>query len=110
MFKLILIGLASGIISGLFGAGGGLIIVPSLIHILKKDERTARGTATFIILPLVITSSIFYMKNSYMDWSLSSKVIIGGIIGRIYRCKTIKKIARNINTNIFYNICNICCG
>ena len=35
MFKNIIIGASAGIISGLFGAGGGLILVPILVHYLK---------------------------------------------------------------------------
>lgn len=92
MFKIILIGLISGAISGFFGAGGGLIVVPCLIHILKFDERIARATSIFVILPLVITSAVFYTKNSYMDWNLGINIILGGSIGGYIGSKLLTKL------------------
>ena len=87
-----LIGTISGIISGFFGAGGGMIIVPSLVHILKKDEVKSRATATFTIIPIVIASGVIYIKNSHIDWGLSIKIVIGGIIGGYIGAKLLKKL------------------
>ena len=38
MIKKILLGISAGIISGLFAAGGGMIVVPAFVHIFKLDE------------------------------------------------------------------------
>ena len=47
MLKKISIGLIAGIISGLFAAGGGMIVVPALIHIFKLEDAKARATSVF---------------------------------------------------------------
>ena len=60
MLKKISVGIIAGIISGLFAAGGGMIVVPALIHIFKIEDAKARATSVFAILPMVITSGIFY--------------------------------------------------
>ena len=60
MFKKGIIGIVAGIISGLFSTGGGMIIVPAFIHLLNMEDTKARGTSVFCILPMVITSSIFF--------------------------------------------------
>ena len=91
MYKKILLGIAAGLISGLFAAGGGMIIVPALVHIFKLDEAEARATAIFVILPMVIASGLFYYKNNYIDWSIGIKCAIGGIIGGIFGAKLLKK-------------------
>ena len=64
MIKTIIIGLLAGIISGLFSTGGGMIIVPACIYLLKLNDKRARGTSVFAILPMVITSGIFYYENN----------------------------------------------
>ena len=64
-FRNVIIGTIAGIVSGLFSTGGGMILVPAFIYLLKIDDTKARGTSVFCILPMVIASSIFYYKNNY---------------------------------------------
>lgn len=92
MIKKVSIGIIAGFISGLFAAGGGMIVVPAFVHIFKLNEAEARATSVFAILPMVITSGLFYYNNNYIDWTIGIKCAIGGIIGRIHRSKVIKKI------------------
>ena len=96
MIKKILIGFCAGIISGLFTAGGGMIVVPALIHIFHLDDRKARATSIFTILPMVVTSGIFYYSNNYINWKLGITCAIGGIIGGYIGAKILKKISIKI--------------
>ena len=93
MLKKISVGLIAGLISGLFAAGGGMIVVPALIHIFKLEDSKARATSVFAILPMVIASGIFYYRNDYINWSLGIKCAIGGIIGGIIGAKLLNKIS-----------------
>lgn len=90
--KKIIIGLIAGIVSGLFSTGGGMIVVPAFIYLLKMEDKKARGTSIFCILPMVITSGFFYYKNNYIDWNISLLCAIGGIIGGYIGAKVLKKI------------------
>lgn len=93
MIKKILIGIIAGFISGLFAAGGGMIIVPAFVHIFKLDEAEARATSVFAILPMVITSGLFYYNNNYIDWTLGIKCALGGIIGGFIGAKLLRKLS-----------------
>lgn len=101
MFKKIAIGLIAGIISGLFAAGGGMIVVPALIHLFKLEDSKARATSVFAILPMVIASGIFYYKNDYIDWNLGIKCAIGGIIGGVIGAKLLKKMPTKVLRVLF---------
>ncbi len=48
---MLLIGLFSGIASGMFGIGGGVIIVPALIYLAKFSQHAAIGTSLAVLLP-----------------------------------------------------------
>lgn len=87
-----LIGFCAGIISGLFASGGGLILVPAFIYLLKMEDRKARGTTIFCILPMVIASSIFYYKENYINWRIGIYSAIGGVIGGIIGARLLRKI------------------
>lgn len=96
MIKNIFIGISAGIISGLFGAGGGLILVPIFVHYLKLGEKEARATTIFCILPMVITSGIIYSNNNLIDWNLAIKCAIGGIVGSIIGTKLLKNLSNKV--------------
>lgn len=101
MTKKILLGIFAGFISGLFAAGGGMIVVPAFVHIFKLDEAEARATSVFAILPMVITSGLFYYTNNYVDWNLGIKCAIGGILGGFIGAKLLKKLSDKILKIIF---------
>ena len=88
--KRALIGIIVGFISGLFASGGGLLLVPVYTYILKLNEKEARATSLFCILPMVILTAIIYNKNNYIDWQLGIKCAIGGMVGRIYWRQIVK--------------------
>lgn len=92
MWKKIIIGLSAGIISGLFTTGGGMILVPAFIHLLKLDDTKSRGTSVFCILPMVVTSSFFYYKGNFIDWRIAMLCAFGGAIGGYIGAKLLKKI------------------
>ena len=92
LIKKILIGLLAGLVSGFFATGGGMIVVPSLVYLLGMEDAKARATSLFTILPMVITSGIFYYKNHYIDWTIGILTAIGGIIGGYLGAKYLKKI------------------
>ena len=92
MFKKIIIGFSAGIISGLFASGGGMILVPAFMYLLKMEDVESRATSIICILPMVIASGIFYYKNNYIDWYLGITCAIGGIIGGIVGAKLLNKL------------------
>ena len=103
MVKKIIIGLLAGIVSGLFSTGGGMILVPAFIHLLKLDATKSRGTSIFCILPMVVTSSFFYYKGNFIDWKIAFLCAIGGTIGGYIGAKLLKKLPEKL-TKIAFTI------
>ena len=95
MWKKLIIGLISGIVSGFFSAGGGLILVPAFIYFLNMDEKKARATSLFCILPMVLITAFFYGRNNFIHWD------IGGIVGGIIGAKLLTKIPNKYLKIIF---------
>lgn len=65
-----LIGLISGICSGLFGVGGGIVMVPVMVLLLNMDMKRAVGTSLAIIIPTAILGSVRHFKNGNLDFPL----------------------------------------
>lgn len=96
MLKKGLIGIIAGVVSGLFSTGGGMIIVPAFIHLLNMEDTKARGTSVFCILPMVLTSSIFYYQGNYINWNTAILCAIGGTIGGYFGAKLLKKLPEKV--------------
>ncbi|MBC7810491.1 MAG: sulfite exporter TauE/SafE family protein [Burkholderiales bacterium] len=76
------VGLIAGVLSGMFGIGGGLIIVPALITLLHFDQKLAQGTSLgALLLPVGIGGLIEYANNGQLDINAALPVAIGLLFG-----------------------------
>lgn len=77
---LIVLGLVAGFLSGLFGIGGGIIVVPALL-MLGYDQRRAAGTSIAAILPTSIVGTVGYALTGHIDWIAGIALAVGVIAG-----------------------------
>ena len=82
-FPLIMCGAAAGAVNGLFGAGGGMILVPLLTLITDLDEAEIFPTSVMIIAPLCIVSLLLTTRTPNFPWSSLPPYLIGSIIGGV---------------------------
>ena len=87
-----LIGIFTGFVNGIFGSGGGTLLVPILNNIVKVAEHKSHATALAIIIFLTSASSVIYVSRGTYDISLTLKVAIGSVIGGILGAKLLCKV------------------
>lgn len=78
---LIVLGAITGILSGLFGIGGGVVLVPMLVLFLGFQQRLAAGTSVAAILPAAIIGGISYGVQGNVDWLAAVLLAVGIVIG-----------------------------
>jgi hypothetical protein len=79
------IGLGAGILSGVFGIGGGIVIVPALVFLAKMDMKTATGTSLgALLLPVGILGAYTYWKGGYVDAKAALLVAGGLFVGVLF--------------------------
>ena len=91
-----LIGIFTGFVNGIFGSGGGTLLVPILNNIVKIEEHKSHATALSIIIFLTSASSVIYVSRGTYDINLTLKVAIGSIIGGILGAKLLSKITGKV--------------
>ena len=79
--RLGLIGVLAGFLSGLFGVGGGVLIVPALVAVCRQDQRQAVATSLLAIGPLALAGVIGYALHGQVDVYLAVPLAIGMVIG-----------------------------
>ena len=95
-FYAVLTGCVAGVVNGVFGGGGGMLVVPMLSFLIKYPPKTAHATAILIILPLSIVSGLFYASfgNFFLQVGIpvGVGVVVGGILGAFLLSKLPSKI------------------
>lgn len=77
---LFLIGLASGIISGM-GIGGGTILIPALVLFVKPGQHIAQSVNLLFFIPTAIIAIIIHVRNKRIDFKMAVPIIISGLAG-----------------------------
>ena len=103
--KRILIVMASlfaGFATGVFGGGGGMIVVPILTGVYGLEPVKAHATAIATIFPLCLVSVIFYLTQGGWEWKSGLVVTAGVVVGGIVGALAMKKIPAKWLQPIFY--------
>jgi uncharacterized membrane protein YfcA len=78
----LLIGLGAGVLSGLFGIGGGVVIVPALIFLARMPPQTATGTSlAALLLPVGALGAWEYYKSGNLNIAAALLISLGLFIG-----------------------------
>lgn len=87
-YFLILVGIFAGVLSGMFGIGGGLVIVPILIGFLKFDTKKAVGTSLgALLLPVGLPGVLIYRHAEHLNYLYALPVALGVLIGALIGAK-----------------------
>lgn len=81
IFALALVGLVAGFLSGMFGVGGGIVIIPGLTMALGYDPRLASGTSLAAIIPLAAVGVASYATSDSVSWLGALLLALGGLVG-----------------------------
>lgn len=91
--KSIWIGIVTGFANGLFGSGGGTIVVPCLQKFLDVPTHKSHATAIAIILPLSLFSLAVYLFKVDILWKEALWVSLGGVAGGYVGAKLLSKLS-----------------
>jgi len=81
----LMIGAAAGILGGLFGIGGGVMIIPALVFILGFTQQKAQGTSLVALLaPVGILGVMNYAKAQQIDWKVGILIAAGFVGGAFF--------------------------
>lgn len=82
LFVMAAIGLVAGVLSGLFGIGGGVVIVPALIYFAGFDQHRATGTSLATLLPPIgLGAAIEYYRHGAVDFRAAIIVAVMVALG-----------------------------
>jgi uncharacterized protein len=84
----VVIGLVAGLFSGVFGIGGGVVIVPALIYLAGFTQHRATGTSLAVLLPPIGLAAMWeYYRHGNVNvpaaMIIAASVFVGGWVGAV---------------------------
>lgn len=81
--RIVIVGVVAGFTSGLFGVGGGIVIVPGLVVLAGFPQKLATGTSLSAIVPISLAGVVGYASDRQVDWAAAACVAVGALIGAL---------------------------
>lgn len=79
---LIIIGVLSGLLAGVFGVGGAILVIPALVFMLGLSQHEAQGTSlAFMLPPVGILATWNYWKAGHVDWKIAAVLAVTFVLG-----------------------------
>ena len=79
VLRAVAVGVVAGLASGLFGVGGGIVLVPGLVMLAGLDQRLAHGTSLTAIVPIALAGVLGYASGGEVNW-VAALLTAGGIL------------------------------
>jgi uncharacterized protein len=90
----LVIGLTAGVLSGLFGIGGGVVIVPALMIIAHMEPGLATGTSlAALLLPVGALGAYEYFRRGHLDLSAALWIALGLFVGAWFGAKLVQYLS-----------------
>lgn len=75
------VGVFVGILSSMFGVGGGIIMVPFIVFAFNESQQVAEGTSLLVVVPTAIAGVYAHRKRGFIDTEVALPVAITGVFG-----------------------------
>lgn len=95
-----LIGLISGIVSGM-GIGGGTILIPSLVLFTSLTQQQAQGINLIVFIPTAAVALYIHFKNKNLVLSITIQILLAGFIGSIIGSKLAVNMSSSVLRKVF---------
>ncbi len=92
----LVIGAGVGLVSGMFGVGGGFLLVPLMANLLKVPLKIAVGTSLCCVIAPAISASLAHWFSGQLDLQLLPALLVGGVIGVQLGARMILRVSENV--------------
>jgi uncharacterized membrane protein YfcA len=96
-----LIGIVAGVVSGLFGVGGGVVVVPGLVLWMGLDQRKAAATSLATIAASAGAALVVFGRSSAVDWSAAGLLLVGATAGSWWAARSLHRVSTRTLTWAF---------
>ena len=98
----ILLGLTAGLFGGMFGIGGGIILIPAMVFFFGLTQHQAQGTTLAIMVPPIgLLAALRYYQSGNVKLSIAAFVCIGFFIGGLIGANIVHNFSDSLLKKMF---------
>ena len=98
----ILLGLLTGVFSGMFGLGGGTLVIPALVFLFGLSQHAAQGTTLAMMVPQIgLLAAWTYYKAGYVDVKIAAFICLGFFFGGLLGAKIVVGLSEPVLRKMF---------
>lgn len=101
MIGLAATGLAAGVLSGLFGVGGGIVMVPAMVLMLGVAQRRAQAASLAAIVPIATVGALVFGGAENLDLPAAVVLVIGALVGVRVAARVLPRVSDERLRQIF---------
>jgi uncharacterized protein len=90
--RALLLGVAAGLLSGLFGVGGGIVLVPGLLVVAHLDQHRAHATSLAAIIITAPAALAPFAAEGAVSWPAAAALAAGGILGAVAGADVMRRV------------------
>lgn len=96
------IGLAAGVFSGMFGIGGGMVMVPALVFFMGVSQYSAQGNSlAVLVIPVAAVAAFNYYKAGHIEPKWALIIAIGFMVGGYFGSKISLGLSEAVLRRVF---------
>jgi uncharacterized protein len=80
----IVLGATAGLLAGVFGVGGGVLMVPAMVLLLGFEQHLAAGTSLLVIIPTAVVGTVTHWRHHLVEPRQALLLAVGGMIGAVF--------------------------
>src|SRR6267378_356873 len=91
--RLLAIGAVTGLAAGLLGVGGGFVMVPAMVYLMKTPQREANGTSLAVIVPVAIVGATILGQGHQVDLQVGIVLALGAVGGAVVGARLTRRVS-----------------
>ncbi|MDR3563531.1 MAG: sulfite exporter TauE/SafE family protein [Negativicutes bacterium] len=94
-------GLVTGVLSGLFGVGGGIVLIPMMVLTLGIPQHLAQGISMLMMIPTALVGIWHFHKDNLVNYRMAAYMASGAIVGALISANFVQLIPADILRRVF---------
>jgi hypothetical protein len=91
--RILIVGIAGGFVGGFFGVGGGIVLVPLILWVLKTERHRAHATSLAAIIVIAISGMAGFAIEGEVNWTVGIGLALGGVMGAAYGANLMDRLS-----------------